>query len=421
MKIRNAISRATQRFQNADTGTVAITFALSIIPFLIAAGAAVDLGRFSAAKSHLQAALDAGTLAGAAAIGATSVQRVHYATIAFNANSAAGDISGYTPSINFVVGTDSVRGTASVTMPTSLLSVVGIDNLEIGTETEVRIPSNKKAEIAFVLDYSGSMEEVAGTEVKYVAMRNAATKLINDLTADHADKVKFALVPFSHHVYTDLPKSYVLGQTGAGTWTGCTQDRQYPYNLTDTTPTTTNSTKWGQPNAPDHAYWGCSGYISHRLKLRPLTNDFTAVKNQLASMTPYAWTHIALGVEFGYHVLSPNAPYADGVSYSDTSTIKYMVVLTDGTQTEPAFGPNGIRNVSQGEDNLVQLCSNAKASGITILTMAVGIDDSATRNRLQNCATDPTQDFFVINTTDDMSAAFNTITSQIAVQAFVSK
>ena len=421
MKIRKAISKAFQSFQKAETGTVAITFALSIIPFLIAAGAAVDLGRFTAAKSHLQAALDAGTLAGAAAIGATPTQRVQYATDAFNANSVAGDISAYAPSINFVVSTDTVRGTASVTMPTSLLAVVGINNLAIGTETEVRIPSNKKAEIAFVLDYSGSMEEVAGTEVKYVAMRNAATKLINDLTANNADKVKFALVPFSHHVYTDLPKPYVLGQTGAGTWTGCTQDRQYPYNLTDATPTAANPTKWGQPNAPDHASWGCSGYIAHNLKLRPLTNDFTAVKNQLAIMTPYAWTHIALGVEFGYHVLSPNAPYAEGASYTDAGTIKYMVVLTDGAQTEPAFGPGGIRNVTQGENNLVQLCSNAKASGITILTMAVGIDDSATRNRLQSCATDPAQDFFVINTTNDMAQAFATITGQIAVQAFVSK
>ena len=33
-------------------------------------------------------------------------------------------------------------------------------------------------------------------------------------------------------------------------------------------------------------------------------------------------------------------------------TQKFMVVLTDGAQTEPAFGPGSTRTVAQGEANL---------------------------------------------------------------------
>jgi hypothetical protein len=173
--------------------------------------------------------------------------------------------------------------------------------------------------------------------------------------------------------------------------------------------------------APDHAGSGCQGYIDHNLKIRALSNDFAGMKSQLASMTPYAWTHVALGVEFGYHVLSDNAPYSEGVSYSKKDTQKYMVVLTDGAQTEPAFGPGSTRDVAQGNKNLEALCSNAKASGITIITLAFDLDDSNQRKRLQSCSTDPTTDFFVANTSAEMAQAFQTITQGISGEAFLSK
>ena len=82
-----------------------------------------------------------------------------------------------------------------------------------------------------------------------------------------------------------------------------------------------------------------------RLSTLPLTDDFTAIGKQLDVMKPYAWTHIALGAEFGYHLLSPNAPYTEGAAYADKTTRKVMVLLTDGEQTEPGFG-SGSRSVA---------------------------------------------------------------------------
>ena len=87
-----------------------------------------------------------------------------------------------------------------------------------------------------------------------------------------------------------------------------------------------------------------------------------------------------------------------GVSYDDEETQKFMVVLTDGAQTEPAFGPGSTRTVAQGESNLEALCTNAKAKGITMITIAYDLDDNATANRLKNCATDPDKNFFVATT-----------------------
>jgi von Willebrand factor type A domain len=269
------------------------------------------------------------------------------------------------------------------------------------------------------------MEDAIKGQVKYVAMKDAANKLVSDLSKAQPKNVKFGLVPFSHHVYTTMPGSYVVGQTG--TWTGCTQDRQYPFNLSDSTPGATNPSKFGQTQAPDHANWRCNGYkgdgngyAKHGLVVRGLTDNFPSITNQLNSMTPYAYTHIALGVEFGYHLLSPNEPFAEGKPYSDKTTEKFMVVLTDGMQTEPGFGPSS-RTKEDGESNLEKLCEAAKSNGIHIVTMAFDIDDGATRQRLKNCSTDPAVDFFVLNDTADLAHAFDSIKQAITAQVFLSK
>ncbi len=421
MRLTNKIASTFKRYAKAESGTTAILFAATLIPMLAAAGAAMDFVSFYNTRTHMQAALDAGSLAGATAAGASAATRIQIATDTFNANMNAADLANTSIKVNFKPNAKTVEGTASLTMPTTLMSLVGIDAMDVGANSEVSIPTDKNAEITFVLDYSGSMTEIAGSQIKYVAMRDAVTKLVNNLTSSNPSKLKFALVPFSDQVLTDIPNQYVYGQPAVGMWTGCTLDNPWPYNLTDVPPAAGNGSKWNQP-VPKKS--SCSGYAARNLKLRPLSNDFSGLKSQIASMTPYAYTHIALGVQFGYQTLSPNGIYnASGkvAKYDDSNTIKYLVVLTDGKQTEDGFGIGGVRDVAQGENNLVTLCDKAKADGIQILTMAVGIDDPATNARLQACASDTAKNFYVINTADDMAQAFTTITGQIAQQAYLSK
>lgn len=420
MQIRSKLKGLVKRFGTCQKGGIAILYALSAIPLCIAAGSAVDFIRYVANSTELQAALDSAALAAAATPELTDEERLAMAEATFVANLENGGLSDATITRSFEIEDETVVASAEMDMATSLMSLTSIDSMTLKIGTEVAVPGDKKAEIALVLDYSGSMNETIAGGVKYVAMRNAAKELISDLEAANPDKVKFALVPFSHHVYGTLPSSYVLG-AGGSTWTGCTQDRKYPYNLTDDTPTSANSSKWGQAQAPVHAAWGCSGYTSNNLIMKPLSNDFTYLKSRLDLMTPYAWTHIALGVEFGFHMLSDNAPFEEGESYDDDETMKFMVVLTDGAQTEPAFGPGSTRTVAQGESNLEALCTNAKAKGITIITIAYDLDDNATTQRLKNCATDPVSNFFVATDTAAVASAFDNIKTIITAEVFISK
>jgi Flp pilus assembly protein TadG len=421
MQVCAKLQRFVKNFGASQKGSIAVMYAVSAIPIFVAAGSAIDYIRYLANVTELQAALDSAALAAASTPEASDAERLALAEATFVRNLEGGDLAGSAIVRSFDIQDETVVAAADMDMATSLMQFANIDSMKLSVGTEISVPESKNAEIALVLDYSGSMSESIAGGVKYVAMKNAAKDLISDLEAANPDKVKFALVPFSHHVYGTFDKAYIRGQSGSGTWTGCTQDRKYPYNLTDATPTADNNTKWGQPQAPVHASSGCSGYVSNNLVMKPLSNDFTYLKSRLDMMTPYAWTHIALGVEFGFHMLSDNAPFTEGVSYDDDETQKFMVVLTDGYQTEPAFGPGSTRTVAQGEANLEALCTNAKAKGITMITIAYDLDDTATRNRLKNCSTDPDKNFFIATDTAAVASAFDNIKSVITAQIFVSK
>jgi Flp pilus assembly protein TadG len=409
-------------FARAQSGSTAITFALAVVPMLLCAGVAIDYVRYATAKTSLQSALDAGALAAASAdtLSNSAREKAGDDTFLRNISQSGGTIAEANVSRSFKLIGNVLTAKASFELPVSMMQLAGFTTMNVDVETEVEIPGKLKAEIALVLDYSGSMQDTLGGQVKYVAMKNAAKKLVTDLSTTNPNNVKFALVPFSHHVWVSLPKQYVKGQTGSGTWTGCTQDRLYPLNTVDTTPTSDDSTKWGQPISPVHASSGCNAYVPNDLVVKPLTNDFAAINSQLDAMRPYAWTHIALGAEFGFQVLSPNAPFTEGAPYSDASTRKIMVLLTDGMQTEPAFGP-GLRTVTQGEKNLTAVCSNAKDKGIRIITIAYNIDDTDTVARLRDCTSDPDTDFFNIDSSNNVAGAFDAIRKQITAQVRIGK
>lgn len=418
--------KCLKRILANQKGTVAVFTAIAAIPLMLVVGTAVDLSRLNAVQSQTQNAIDAAALTGASLKGKTPEERIAAAQKSFAANTVSGMAGTLSPVATFEVVGDVIVGNAEVEVPSAFMHFAGIDIMNGTAHAEVNLLSDKKAEIALVLDYSGSMNDPVDGKTKYKVMRDAAVKLVNDLSKTDPDNVKFGLVPFSNHVYTTLPGAYVLG--GTGTWTGCTQDRKYPFNLTDSTPTGAAASKWNQVmlSAADdpsddnnQVNYGCNGYVANNLKTVDLTDKFKDVTNQLKIMKPYAYTHIALGVEFGYHMLSPNAPFTQGAAYDDKETKKFMVVLTDGAQTTGGFGSGG-RTIVEANKNLTALCTNAKANKITIITVAFDLNHAPTVQRLKDCSTDPAKDFFVAKDADALQSAFESIKAAVASEIYLS-
>ncbi|MCH9765375.1 MAG: VWA domain-containing protein, partial [Alphaproteobacteria bacterium] len=235
-----------------------------------------------------------------------------------------------------------------------------------------------------VLDYSSSMD---GS--KYQSMRDGAIDLIKLLTDDlTSPSVKIGLVPFAEEVYLSLPGEHVIGGTLGTTWTNCTNDRKWPFTNSDTTPTADIESKWGRTDSNDTIdpteYDDCANYPAASLVVRPLTDDHSGTVAQLETMVPYEGTNVALGLQFGWQVLSANAPFTEGVS--DGSKSKIIILLTDGRQHADGWGADNNHTVDNAISNIDAGCLAIKSSGITIVTVAYELDDDDGKAQLETCA-----------------------------------
>ncbi len=414
-----------RRFIGDRRGVIAILFALLLIPLLAMVGGAIDFSRAFIVKSRLQISLDAAVLAAAAAAGLEDAERIAYGESIFLANYPASELGTPAQVVITITADGRVTGSVSADLSTTFLNVIGIGNLTVNSTNEATLATLAIGEIVLVLDYSGSMS----WNGKYQAMRDASVNLINTITQDGSNvNIRFGLVPFSKHVYGTIDSDYIVNETPGGTWTNCTMDRKWPYNIEDSTPVTANDdTKWGMTCAAEGGddddddddddscspYAICSNYTSRNLIMSPLSSNHAATISQLQSMTPYSYTHISLGLAFGWHLIAPNSPWQEGVAYNTDNVLKAIVLLTDGAQTANGWGPGNSSSVSNAETNLEDMCQAIKDTGVLMVTVAFDLNDATTVNRLRNCATSPAY-FFDADTNASLAAAFEAIAGQIA-------
>lgn len=115
-----------RRLWRDRSGNVAIIFALSLVPMLLAVGGAVDFSRYYDTRQTLQSALDASVLAGAAQSSTT------VAAATFNAWNVKLDGAVVTPSYTGCTSSaTSCVGTITTTLSTAFIGVAGINSLPL--------------------------------------------------------------------------------------------------------------------------------------------------------------------------------------------------------------------------------------------------------------------------------------------------
>ena len=392
------------RFLRDTNGSYAVLFAIALVPVILSAGIAVDYASMTRNRAFLQNAMDAAVIAAGAETNMTPEERIEEAVNVFEANVESHSLQ-VTPQIT--VDGETISGTASYDYPTSFGGIIGINSIGVSVAAQVKYAVESAAEVAMVLDYSGSMS----WNGKWQAMRDAAKDLV-DILGENGERedISFALAPFTNIVRTSMPSQYIKDQPAGSTWTGCTQDRKWPFNIKDMTPVGSNASKWGWMASANNGH--CNGHIARNLNIRPLDNDHAAVKAQLDSMSPDGMTHISLGLEFGWHLISPNEPFSQGVAYDTPGTKKFIVLLTDGAQTTKAWGSGNSYTVANGEENLENLCQAIKDKDVYVITVAFDLDDVPTKNRLRDCASNPGY-FFEAESNEQLAQAFTTVAALI--------
>ena len=164
----------------------------------------------------------------------------------------------------------------------------------------------------------------------------------------------------------------------------------------------------------------------------PLSKVKQPVLQTLANMTAGGYTHVAEGVGWGLRVLSPGAPFTEGVPYSDEKITKAMVLLTDGENTfdternhnmstYTAYGhlaqarlgsSNSYTAIAAQNTLLQQACNNVKAKEIVVYSFAYNVPSATQRNLIKNCATSP-EKYFDPPTNAALVASFQQIADEL--------
>lgn len=348
-RVRRLLRRGAE-FRRSEDGSM-VFFSLVILTIMLfLGGMAVDLMRYEAERSRIQATADT------AALAAASMRQerppVQVVQDWFQKAQLSDALMGVT--LDQGLNYRSVRAdTRTVTRP-YFMHMMGIDQLRsVAAGTAVERRTN--VEISLVLDISGSME---GT--KMTRLKSAASEFVTGLLQeDTENRVSISVVPYSGQVNVgpDLLSRFNLTDRHnfshcidlpASAYTTLPLSRTAPmpqHAAADTFNTSNTSTSWSTTNmAPGTSNIWCMPNATNRVRV--FSNNRTTLVNQINAMEAVGATSIDAGLRWGSALLDPSArslvnSLADaGIvpsyfrnrprDYNDPENLKVIVLMTDG-------------------------------------------------------------------------------------------
>ncbi len=230
VSLRPLVARV-RSFPEDQSGGIAVMFALMFVALAVFVGAAVDLGRWSQARSQTISAMDAAVLAGGRVLqlNEQDVEGARAAAARYYAENTKDRTPVVEDTISFDVTDDNIgfQASGNAYLQTTFLSLAHIQRLPLFASTEAQFSkaqfkaggnSNSDVEISMMLDVTGSMKDTKTkkeTIEKITALKSAATKLVNTVIMDsaRANFVRVAIVPFAEGVR--LPADAVSSAMGS--------------------------------------------------------------------------------------------------------------------------------------------------------------------------------------------------------------
>ena len=377
-----------------DRGTVAVITAAAIIPLILSMGLAVDATRAYMMRAKLSAALDAAGLA----IGAGASQSVAQQYIDANLGTSATDPNPITPTVTTTSTTVTVSATASYTTGfMGLMGITSLPISASSTISFAQKQGVEAALVLDNTGSLNSTDSTTG-QTNISALKTAAGHLVVSLfgtTTTNNPGVRVGIVPFVAAVNPGTVASSMLLNPPTLTasdptgWTGCVVERSSTFPLStlstlkytdvakdlDTPVSAANGNYltqyfWPQTGHPSSLDWtnvtpvpswsnpinkgpftsGNSGPGPNQSCPTPvvtLTNQLTPLLasigadtsgNGITNQGMEGWnnggTNGAIGMSWGYRMLSPNGPYkvvgGPPSNWNDPLWQKVVVLMTDG-------------------------------------------------------------------------------------------
>jgi hypothetical protein len=426
-QIGTFLSRTAGRFVRNGDGSINLLFGLALVPMVAAAGAAVDYSRASQARSQLNAAADSTVLAIARrAPLLTDAQLQAEAEQHFRAVLTGRPDLGALP-ITVTRRQNRVQVAAAGVMPTTFMRLVGFARMDVATRVEAGF-GDRKVEIALALDNTGSM----GSAGKMDELKKATRNLIAAARAAApagSGAIKLSIVPFDTSVRVDAGayrnQSWLVFSDNAapalddvrprlasqGGWQGCITDRSTGYDTND---------RRAQAALAESLHPAINCANGNLARIRTLTDDWGALEATVAAMQPSGCTNVTIGARFGLSTLSPTDVLGAGAAaLGDANTDKYLILLTDGDNTQNRFvnACGGPGNAADIDARTSAMCADIKAKStrgggapdVRVFTVRV---INGNRTLLTNCATDASM-YKEVSDASQLDAVFRDIIKEI--------
>ena len=321
---------------------VAIIFALVLVPIALVISLAIDSSRQLSTKRHVGFAADVASLAGARAMEDASITNDDVEDIAKDfylaqLDTGFGDLTCHDPNITVDRGARTVEVSGSCDVPT-IFSGLTTDEVPVGSESTAQAKVDQ-LELVLLLDLSASMTPAEIAELKAAAKDFVAT-LLNPATED---RVRIAVVPVAYTVNDGICGDRAMlrwdrgGRVGDGPDMVCVTQRQGDAQYTDAEPIV------GQL-VDDGDFYGenlrglCpeAGVMALTNQPDRLTSLIDGLPENPGGAGPgYSATAGHVAFDWGWYTLSPNwhrvwPADARPNDYSDVTTKKVMILLTDG-------------------------------------------------------------------------------------------
>jgi Flp pilus assembly protein TadG len=428
------------RFLKDRRGGVTPMFALAIVPVVGFVGASIDYSRANSIKAGMQSALDATSLAMAKLAPTLTPADLQTKTTAyFNAmfNHADAKNMSVTPTYT-TAGGSQLTITASGSMDTAFMKLMGYSNLNIGSSSTVKW-GNSRLRVALVLDNTGSMATAGKMGALKTATNGLLTQLRNAATTN--GDVYVSIIPFVKDVnvgasnynaswidWSDWDNnngscskgwgvnsySDCMNENGKPKWTPASHDK-WNGCVTDrggsNTPTGQDyDTNADAPNSSASSKFSAEQYDSCPQAVMPLSYNWSSMTSLVNDMSPAGNTNQAIGLAHGWMSLVGGGPYPAPPPKDPNYTYHQVIILlTDGLNTQNRW------YTDQASINARQAmtCANVKAAGITVYTIQVNTDGDPTSALLQNCAT-TSDKFFLVTSSSGIGTIFNQIGSNLS-------
>lgn len=449
MAVKPAFGEAARRFGRDRRGNFGMMMALFTPVLVLGAGFGVNIAQVSNARSNLLAALDSAITSTARdlTVGVIKEEDARASLEAFlfaNGTRTFSKLDKLTlDSVVIDRHRKMVEAQASVVVNVAFPLFGTANTQKITTESAARY-SDKKIEVAMMLDVTGSMQKKGKTD-KIGDLQTAATIAVESLLAGNKytpDRIRVALVPYAASVNAGaLAKDTVFIEEKNGAnippanWTppatrkdNCATERKLTNGNPDLTDDAPDSIRVAYDSKGKAYNYKALAHRDDRLDnetttkcpaaaIVPLTTDETKLKNEIASFVADGNTGGGIATQWTYYMLSPNwraaivkAGLGAGPANPDPEKIaKVAILMTDGEYNRYYAGSNSSTNAKN-------LCTRMKSDGIEVFTIGFALTNSTAKSTLKDCATPDTgvtKHFYDAATGDELRQAFNEIVRNI--------